>query len=394
MSVTFADVQSAAERLAGRAVVTPLIESPALNERLGGRVLIKPETLQRVGAFKFRGAYNRLSRLTDAERVDGVVAFSSGNHAQGVALAARLLGMPALIVMPADAPKVKVEATRGYGAEIRFYDRAKDESREAIAAAIAAERGAVIVPAFDDPFIVAGQGTVGIEIADQAKAMSAPIDLLLAPVGGGGLISGVSLAIRRLSPATRIFGVEPAGFDDTGRSLVAGERRRAPPGPRSLCDALESPMPGKLTFPILRGHLAGVFTATDVEVAEAMRYAFATLKLVVEPGGAVSLAALLAGKLDLAGRTAAIILSGGNVDGDLFARVLAGNTRPARDPLPGGVTPACIPSARRSPPLRCGRSPRRAARPPRPCGGRWRAAGARRRASSPRARARTRGRRG
>ena len=322
MSVTFADVQSAAERLAGHAVVTPLLESPALNERLGGRVLIKPETLQRVGAFKFRGAYNRLSRLSPEERTGGVVAFSSGNHAQGVALAARLLAMPCLIVMPADAPKVKVEATRGYGAQVQFYDRVRDD-REALAAAAAAERGAVVVPAFDDPFIIAGQGTVGLEIGAQARTLGAEIDLLLGPVGGGGLMSGASLAIRALSPATAIYGIEPAGFDDTRRSLEAGERRGAPPAPRSLCDALESPMPGKLTFPILRQHLAGVFTATDAEVAEAMRYAFGTLKLVVEPGGAVALAALLAGKLDLAGRTAAIILSGGNVDAELFGRVLA-----------------------------------------------------------------------
>jgi threonine dehydratase len=286
-------------------------------------VLIKPETLQRVGAFKFRGAYNRLSRLSGAQRAGGVVAFSSGNHAQGVALAARLLGMPALIVMPVDAPKVKVEATRAYGAEVRFYDRGKDD-REALAAAAGAERGAVVVPAFDDPLIIAGQGTAGLEIAAQAKALGAPIDVLLAPVGGGGLMSGVSLAMAALSPATKLYGVEPDGFDDTRRSLEAGERRGAPPAPRSLCDALESPMPGKLTFPILRDHLAGVFTVTDAEIAEAMRHAFETLKLVVEPGGVVPLAALLAGKIDLAGRTAAIILSGGNVDADLFARVIRG----------------------------------------------------------------------
>ncbi|MDB5481068.1 MAG: pyridoxal-5-phosphate-dependent protein [Caulobacteraceae bacterium] len=324
MSVTFADVQSAAERLAGRSIVTPLIESPALNERLGARMLIKPETLQRVGAFKFRGAFNRLSRLSPAERKGGVVAFSSGNHAQGVALAARLLSLPCLIIMPSDAPKVKLEATRGYGAEVRFYDRATDD-REALAAAAGAERGAVVVPAFDDPFIIAGQGTVGLEIAAQARSLGASIDLLLGPVGGGGLMSGVSLAMGALSPATQLYGVEPAGFDDTRRSLDAGERRGAPPAPRSLCDALESPMPGKLTFPILRDHLTGVLTVTDAEVAEAMRYAFATLKLVVEPGGAVALAALLAGKLDLAGRTAAIILSGANVDPELFSRVLAGD---------------------------------------------------------------------
>jgi threonine dehydratase len=323
-AVTFADVEAAAERLIGHAVPTPLIESPALNERLGGRVLIKPETLQRVGAFKFRGAYNRLSRLSGAQRQAGVVAFSSGNHAQGVALAARLLSMPCLIVMPSDAPKVKLEATRGYGAQVRFYDRARDD-REALAEAAAAERGAVVVPAFDDPLIIAGQGTVGLEIAAQARALDAPVDLLLGPVGGGGLMSGVSLAMAAGSPATTLYCVEPAGFDDTRRSLQAGTRVGAPVSRRSLCDALESPMPGRLTFPILRDHLTGVLTVTDAEVAAAMRYAFATLKLVVEPGGAVALAALLAGKLDLAGRTAAIILSGANVDPDLFARVLAGD---------------------------------------------------------------------
>jgi threonine dehydratase len=242
MSVTVADIEAAAGRLAGHAVVTPLIESPALNERLGGRVLIKPETLQRVGAFKFRGAYNRLVQLTPQERKGGVVAFSSGNHAQGVALAARLLGMPAVIVMPADAPAVKVEATRGYGAEIRLYDRLT-EDREAIAAQIAAERGAVVVPAFDDPHVIAGQGTVGLELARQAKALGATLDLVLCPVGGGGLVAGVSTALKALSPSTRIIGVEPALFDDTARSLAAGARITLTPTARSLCDALESPAP-------------------------------------------------------------------------------------------------------------------------------------------------------
>jgi threonine dehydratase len=323
VSVTLADVESAARQIAGRAVITPLLESPALNERAGGRVLIKAETLQRVGAFKFRGAYNRLSRLTDEQRPRGVVAFSSGNHAQGVALAAHLLGLPALIVMPADAPKVKVEATREYGAEIRFYDRAS-ESREAIAAAIAAERQAVIVPAFDDPLIIAGQGTVGLEIADQAKALGAALDLVIGPVGGGGLRAGPAGAIRGRSAPTEILGVEPEGFDDARRSLEAGMRRGAPPAPRSLCDALEAPMTGEITFPLLKSHLAGVLTVNDREVAQAMRHAFRGLKLVVEPGGVVALAALLAGKISLAGRTAAIILSGGNVDPELFQQVLAG----------------------------------------------------------------------
>lgn len=323
MSPALSDVEDAAARLAGLAVETPILESLALNERVGGRVLIKPETLQRVGAFKFRGAYNRVSRIGVAEGPGGVVAFSSGNHAQGVALAARMLGVPALIVMPQDAPAVKIEATRRYGAEVRFYDRARDD-REALARAAAAERNAVVVPAFDDPCVIAGQGTVGLEMVRQATAMGVKIDQALGPIGGGGLMAGVGLAFRALSPMTRLIGVEPAGFDDTRRSLEAGDRRGAPPAPRSLCDALESPMPGAITFPLLQTALSDVTTVTDPEVAEAMRYAFATLKLTVEPGGAAALAAVLSGKVETAGRTSAVILSGGNVDPDLFRRVLAG----------------------------------------------------------------------
>ena len=323
LPVTLVDVQAAAQRLAGVAVETPLIESPALNARLGAQVLIKPETLQRVGAFKFRGAYNRLVQLSPEERRRGVVAFSSGNHAQGVALAAGLLEIPAVIVMPRDAPAVKVEATRGYGAEIRLYDRLS-ESREAIAAAIAAERGAVVVPAFDDPHIIAGQGTVGLELVQQAEARGARIDLALAPVSGGGLLAGMSLALRAREPEAEIWGVEPAGFEDLRLSLEAGRRVTIKPAGRSLCDALESPFPGELTFPILAHNLAGAVAVTDAEVAAAMRYAFSTLKLVVEPGGAAGLAALLAGKVPAQGRTVGLVLSGGNVDPELFGRVIRG----------------------------------------------------------------------
>ena len=324
MIVSLADIDAAAGRLAGHAVETPLVESPALNERMGARILLKLETLQRVGAFKFRGAYNRLVQLTPEERTRGVVAFSSGNHAQGVALAAKLLGMPALIVMPLDAPAVKVAATKGYGAEVRFYDRLT-ESREAIAAEIAAARGCVVVPAFDDPHIIAGQGTVGLELVRQAGAMGVTLGVAVAPISGGGLISGMATAIKALSPDTAIVGAEPAGFDDTLRSLRAGRRITIKPTSRSLCDALESPFPGKITFPIMLGAVADVALVTDAEVAEAMRYAFSTLKLVVEPGGAAGLAALLAGKVNLfAGTSAAVVLSGGNVDPDLFARVLRG----------------------------------------------------------------------
>jgi len=322
LAISLADIEAAAGRLEGHAVQTPLLESTELNARLGLRVLIKPETLQRVGAFKFRGAYNRLVQLSAEERRRGVVAFSSGNHAQGVALAAKLLGMPAVIVMPADAPRVKAEATRGYGAEVVFYDRLT-ESREAISAGIAAKRGAVMVPAFDDPHIMAGQGTVGLEIVRQAQALGAPLDAVIAPCSGGGLLSGIATAVKAMSPKTALIGVEPAGYDDTRTSLMAGERTPMKPMHRTLCDALETPCPGELTFPILLKTLADVAVVTDAEVAEAMRYAFSVLKLVVEPGGSAGLAALLAGKIrGFDGKTVALVLSGGNVDPDLFARAL------------------------------------------------------------------------
>jgi threonine dehydratase len=321
VTIALKDIEAAAVRLRGAAIVTPLLESPALNETIGGRVLVKAENLQRVGAFKFRGAYNRLSQLCAAQRQRGVVAYSSGNHAQGVALAARLVGTPALIVMPSDAPAVKIEGTRRLGAEVVFYDRTR-ENRESIAQSIARAREAVIVPAYDDPDIIAGQGAVGLEIVDQVRALATHADMVVGPVGGGGLMAGVSTAVKALSPATAIWGVEPEGFDDTRLSLAAGERRPAPPHPRSLCDALEAPMPGVLTFPLLARHLAGAVAVSDEEVEAAMRFAFFVLKLVVEPGGAVALAALLARKIDTDGGTAVIVLSGGNVDPALFARVI------------------------------------------------------------------------
>lgn len=323
MTVSLADIQAAAVRLKGLAVETPLIESPALNERLGGRIFLKPETLQRAGAFKFRGAYNRLSQLTDEEKSRGVVAFSSGNHAQGVALAAKLVGCPALIVMPSDSPSVKVEGTRGFGAEIRFYDRFT-EDRVAIADKIAAERGCVVVPSYDDPHIIAGQGTVGLEVVAQAAAQGATLDSLICCVGGGGLIAGTSTAVKALSPATETWGVEPAGFDETRRSLESGQRETIDKDARSICDALLTPIPGDLTWPINQKNLSGAVAVTDAEVAEAMRYAFSALKLVVEPGGCVALTAALTGKVDVAGKTVAIVLSGGNVDPGLFAKVLSG----------------------------------------------------------------------
>ncbi|MFZ4605810.1 MAG: threonine ammonia-lyase [Caulobacter sp.] len=322
-TVTFADIEAAAGRLEGLAVKTPLIESPALNARLGARVLLKPETLQHAGAFKFRGAMNRISQLSAEERARGVVACSSGNHAQGVALVARMLGAPAVIVMPADAPAMKVANTRGYGAEVIHYDR-YSEDRDAITREISAKRGMTIVWPFDDPDIVAGQGTVGLEMIGQAKDLGATLDVVLTPVGGGGLAAGVSTAVKHLSPGAKVYGVEPSAFDDTARSMVSGHREKIDPAARSICDALQSPAPGAITFPINQRTLDAVLTVTDAQVAEAIRYAYTTLKLVVEPGGIVGLAALLAGELDVSGQTVGVVLSGGNIDPALFSRILAG----------------------------------------------------------------------
>ena len=316
-----ADVEDAARRLRGQAVVTPLVESPLLNERLGGRLLIKAECLQRSGAFKFRGAYNRMSRLGDEERKAGVVAYSSGNHAQGVAMVARMLGMPAVIVMPTDAPEIKLANTRAYGAEVVMYDRETDD-REEIGARLAAERNATLVPSYDDPFIIAGQGTVGLEIAAQAREMDAELDAVIAPCGGGGLISGCALALSEKCPEAQLFTAEPEGFDDTARSLAAGERLSNEPGGKTFCDALILPTPGVLTFSINRRLLAGAFVLADADTAGAMKAAFHYLKLVVEPGGAVALAAVLSGAYDCRGKTVAVIASGGNVDPDVFAAAL------------------------------------------------------------------------
>ena len=322
-TVTFADIEAAAARLDGLAVRTPLIESPALNAELGARILLKPETLQRGGAFKFRGAMNRIAQLDEAARRWGVVACSSGNHAQGVALAARMVGAPAVIVMPADAPAMKVANTREYGAEVVHYDR-YSEDREAITNAIAGDRGMTIVWPFDDPDVIAGQGTVGLEMVQQARAMGVELTSVLTPVGGGGLAAGVSTAVKALSPRTSVLGVEPAAFDDTRRSLDSGRRERIDPAARSICDALQSPSPGAITFPINQRTLDGVATVTDAEVAEAIRYAYTTLKLVVEPGGVVGLAALLSGVIDVEDVTIGVVLSGGNIDPGLFASILAG----------------------------------------------------------------------
>jgi threonine dehydratase len=318
---SFAGVQDAARQIAGHAVRTPLIESPALNERAGGRVLMKAENLQLAGAFKFRGAWNRISRLTADELKRGVVAYSSGNHAQAVAAAARMAGTSAIIVMPADSPKVKVEGVRWFGGEVRMYDR-YTESREDIGEEIAASKGSVLVRPFDDPFVIEGQGTIGLEIVEQAKAIgAAPLDQLVCGASGGGMIAGINLAMASLSPHTPVIAVEPKHYNDMQLSIAAGERLTHPPAPGTICDALMTDRPGELTFPINR-RVDRVETVSDAEVAEAVRYAFHTLKLVIEPGGAVSLAAVLAGKVETRDRTTAVILSGGNVDPALFAAII------------------------------------------------------------------------
>ena len=318
---TIDDVLEARERLEGRAVQTPLIESPALNAHARGRVLIKAECLQRTGSFKFRGAWNCISRLSAENAKGGVVAYSSGNHAQGVAAAAQIMKLPALIVMPADTPQIKQANTRSYGAEVVTYDRATDD-REEIANRLAQERGAVIVPPFEHPQIIAGQGTAGLEAIEQAAERDVSFDAVLIPAGGGGLTAGNTLAFSAKSPGTKIHTVEPEGFDDHARSLTSGRRERNGKATGSICDALLSPMPGELTFSINQPRLAPGLVVSEAEVKRAMIFAFENLKIVIEPGGAVGLAAILAGKVATEGRNIAVIASGGNVDPALFAEIL------------------------------------------------------------------------
>ncbi|MBM3490247.1 MAG: threonine/serine dehydratase [Alphaproteobacteria bacterium] len=320
---TLRDIEEAAERLAGRTVTTPLLESATLNATVGGRLLVKPEMLQVTGSFKFRGACNRLGRLNASELARGVVAFSSGNHAQGVAAAAWLAGAPAVIIMPDDAPRVKLEGTERWGPEIVTYDRRDPDSRERIAEAIVAERGGTLVKPYDDAYVMAGQGTAGLELVRQAKAQGIVLDAVLAPCGGGGLIAGIATAVRALSPTTEVYSVEPEAFDDTRRSLAAGERQRNTGDIGSICDALLAPRPGELTFQVNRRLLAGGLAVSDAEVVAAMQAAFQHLKLVAEPGGAVALAAALAGRFDCRDKTVVVVMSGGNVDPAQFARALA-----------------------------------------------------------------------
>jgi threonine dehydratase len=316
-AVAFDDVLAAAERLRGVAHRTPVVTSRTLDERTGGRAFLKCENLQRMGAFKFRGAYNRIAQLNEDQRRSGVVAFSSGNHAQGVALAARLLGVPAAIVMPSDAPAAKLAATREYGAEVVLYDR-HTMNRGAIASQLATERGATLVPPYDDAAIVAGQGTVALELLENEP----DLDVLLVCTGGGGLLAGCALAATALAPGIAVYGVEPEAGDDFAQSFARGERVEIDV-PDTIADGQQTTSPGELTFPIVKRLCAGILTVSDEELREAMRFAFERLKLVFEPSGASALAALLARKIDVRGKRVGVIVSGGNVDAARYAAIIA-----------------------------------------------------------------------
>jgi threonine dehydratase len=317
-AVTYADIEAAARRIAGVAHRTPVVTSTQFDERARCRAFFKCENLQRMGAFKFRGAYNALSLLSPEERKRGVVAFSSGNHAQAVALAGRLLGIDATIVMPADAPAVKVAATKGYGAKVVLYDRARGESREAVAAKIAQESGATVVPPFDHPHIVAGQGTAAKELIEE----TGPLDFLFVPTGGAGLLSGCAVAARSLSPGIRAIGVEPAAGDDAARSFRTKTLQRVE-NPQTIADGARTESLGTTTFPLVLDNVYDIVTVTDAQIVEAMRFIWERMKLVVEPTGALAAAAVLSGLVDVRGKRVGIILSGGNVDLKAIAALFA-----------------------------------------------------------------------
>ncbi len=320
--ITVEDIEAAGQRLAGVAVHTPLIENDELNAIAGGRVLVKPECLQRTGSFKIRGAYNLISQLNEDQRAKGVVAFSSGNHAQGIAAAGSMLGVKTTIVMPEDAPETKLNNTRRLGGHVVTYDRYTD-SREAIAERIAAETGSTVAPSFNHPHIIAGQGTTGLEVRNDLLEMDLVPDQWLVCCGGGGLTAGSGLALRSAFPRTAVHPVEPVNFDDTTRSLMSGERETNDPSARSICDAILTNSPGDLTFEIMRHVGATGLVVSDDDVRNAMRFAFRHLKLVVEPGGSVALAAVLANKVDTKDRVTVLTLSGGNVDPELFGAIQA-----------------------------------------------------------------------
>ncbi len=321
-SITADGVRRAAKRLSGHAIRTPIIENEFLNEAAGGRVLVKAEILQHCGSFKFRGAFNLISQLSKEELKNGVLAWSSGNHAQGVARAARHFNAPATIVMPLDAPALKVEKVRALGADIIPYDR-YSQDREAIARPILEERSMALAPSYDHPHIIEGQGTLALETFEDVNAMGVALDAFVVCCGGGGLTSGCATILEEVSPETAVWIVEPEGFDETWASIRDGERRYADISRRTICDAIATPTPGRITLPIMQRLVAGGISVSEEEVGRAMAFAFKHLKLVVEPGGAVALAAVLSRKFDCKGRVTAVTLSGGNVDPPVYASILA-----------------------------------------------------------------------
>ena len=322
LPVRFADVEAAAKRIAGKAVKTPLLHFPQLDATFGFRLFVKAETLQRTGSFKFRGACNKLMLVRETQPdAKAVVAFSSGNHAQGVAAAASMLGFKATIVMPDDAPRIKIENTKALGAAVVLYKR-HTESREQISADIAAKTGAVMVPPYDDPAIMAGQGTSGLELCEQAEALGFRADAVIAPASGGGLVAGVATAVKHRWPNTEVYAAEPATCNDLQRSLAEGKRLSNAPGSISICDALMSPTPGALTFPVHQALLAGALSASDADILKAMKLALTRLKLVMEPGGAASLACALLSRDKFRGKTVAVVASGGNADPDMLKQAL------------------------------------------------------------------------
>lgn len=314
-------IEAAAGRLRGHVVRTPLLSSPFLDEIAGRRVLVKPECLQPTGSFKLRGGWSALSALSPADRAKGVIAFSSGNHAQGVAYAARAHGAPSVILMPSDAPRVKIENTRALGAEVVLYDRATGD-RDAIGAALAEERGLTLIKPFDEPLVIAGQGTTGLEIAKQAAEAGVTAADVLVPCGGGGLTSGIALALEANAPGLRARTVEPEGFDDTARSLASGKIERNARVTGSICDAIVTPSPGQITFPILSRLCGPGIAVGDDQALAAMAAAFNRLHIVLEPGGAVALAAALYRTGELAGEAVIVVASGGNVDPAVHARAM------------------------------------------------------------------------
>jgi threonine dehydratase len=315
------DVIAAQARIASHIFRTPMLRNAALDQLTGGRILIKPEVLQRTGAFKLRGATNALRCLAPDQRARGVVTYSSGNHGQAIACAAQALGMAATVVMPADAPAIKRASTEFWGAKIIPYDRAS-ANREAIAQDIASRTGATLIPPYEHPDVIAGQGTLALELVEDAAAAGLHLDALLVPAGGGGLISGCALALSRVSPDTKIYAVEPEGWDDTARSLKSGKREKNDLSGSKFCDALLTPSPGQLTFSINKTLLTAGLVVTETEIVSAMQFAVTALKLVAEPGGAVALAALLSKGFDAGGRTVGVVLSGGNIDAAELAEVL------------------------------------------------------------------------